>query len=92
MDMKFDCVYSGFLASSEQIDHCLEFFEAFPDALKVVDPVMGDGGKAYKTYTKELCSRMVELVKVADISRLTSQRRLYFLVRNILRLQCAALR
>ena len=67
MDMKFDCVYSGFLASSEQIDHCLEFFEAFPDALKVVDPVMGDGGKAYKTYTKELCSRMVELVKVADI-------------------------
>ena len=42
-------------------DHCLEFFEAFPDALKVVDPVMGDGGKAYKTYTKELCSRMVEL-------------------------------
>ena len=43
MDMKFDCVYSGFLASSEQIDHCLEFFEAFPDALKVVDPVMGDG-------------------------------------------------
>ena len=67
MDMKFDCVYSGFLASSEQIDHCLEFFEAFPNALKVVDPVMGDGGKAYKTYTKELCSRMVELVKVADI-------------------------
>jgi pyridoxine kinase len=45
MDMKFDCVYSGFLASSEQIDHCLEFFEAFPDALKVVDPVMGDGGR-----------------------------------------------
>ena len=83
MDMKFDCVYSGFLASSEKIDHCLEFFEAFPDALKVVDPVMGDGGKAYKTYTKELCSRMVELVKVADKSRLTSQRRLYFLARNI---------
>ncbi|MGN0594023.1 MAG: pyridoxamine kinase [Hominimerdicola sp.] len=64
---KFDCVYSGFLASSEQIDHCLEFFSAFPDALKVVDPVMGDGGKAYATYTKELCSRMSELVAVADI-------------------------
>ena len=63
MDMKFDCVYSGFLASSEQIDHCLEFFEAFPDALKVVDPVMGDGGKAYKTYTKELKSWLVRLSK-----------------------------
>ena len=47
--------------------HCLEFFGAFPDSLKVVDPVMGDGGKAYPTYTKELCSRMSELVAVADI-------------------------
>lgn len=67
MNTEFDCVYSGFLASSEQIDHCLEFFAAYPDALKVVDPVMGDDGKAYATYTKELCSRMSELVAVADI-------------------------
>ena len=67
LNVKFDCVYSGFLASSEQIDHCLEFFKSFPDALKVVDPVMGDGGKAYATYTKELCERMSELVAVADI-------------------------
>ena len=40
MGVKFDCVYSGFLASSEQIDHCLDFFASFPEALKVVDPVM----------------------------------------------------
>ncbi len=63
----FDCIYSGFLASEAQIDHCLDFFESYPNALKVVDPVMGDGGKAYATYTKELCSRMSELVAVADI-------------------------
>lgn len=67
MNTEFDCVYSGFLASSEQIDHCLEFFASYPNALKVVDPVMGDDGKAYATYTKELCSRMSELVAVADI-------------------------
>ncbi len=67
LGVSFDCVYSGFLASSEQIDHCLEFFKAFPDALKVVDPVMGDDGKAYATYTRELCARMSELVAVADI-------------------------
>lgn len=67
LDVRFDCVYSGFLASSEQIDHCLEFFKAFPDALKLVDPVMGDDGKAYATYTDELCKRMSELVAVADI-------------------------
>lgn len=67
LDVKFDCIYSGFLASEEQIDHCLDFFSSFPNALKVVDPVMGDNGKSYATYTKELCSRMSELVKVADI-------------------------
>lgn len=64
---KFDCIYSGFLASEEQIDHCLEFFESYPSALKVVDPVMGDGGKRYATYTKKLCDRMSEMVAVADI-------------------------
>ncbi len=67
LKVDFDCIYSGFLASAEQIDHCLEFFRAFPDALKLVDPVMGDDGRAYATYTKELCDRMSELVAVADI-------------------------
>ncbi len=64
---EFSCIYSGFLASSEQIDHCKEFFTSFPKALKVVDPVMGDNGQSYQTYTPELCSRMSELVEVADI-------------------------
>ncbi|MBR6101232.1 MAG: pyridoxamine kinase [Ruminococcus sp.] len=67
MGSEFDCVYSGFLASSEQIDHCLAFFESYPKALKVVDPVMGDNGKSYPTYTPELCGRMSELAAVADI-------------------------
>lgn len=63
----FDAVYSGFLASTEQIDHCLEFFSSYSDSLKVVDPVMGDHGKPYRTYTPELCKRMAELVNVADV-------------------------
>ncbi|MBQ8904300.1 MAG: bifunctional hydroxymethylpyrimidine kinase/phosphomethylpyrimidine kinase, partial [Oscillospiraceae bacterium] len=52
LDVHFDAIYSGFLASEEQADCCLEFFESFPDALKIVDPVMGDDGTAYQTYTK----------------------------------------
>ncbi len=67
LGIDFDAVYSGFLASAEQIDHCLEFFSAYKDSLKVVDPVMGDHGKPYRTYTPELCSRMGELVDVADV-------------------------
>ncbi|MCL1832057.1 MAG: pyridoxamine kinase [Oscillospiraceae bacterium] len=67
LGISFDAVYSGFLASSAQIDGCLRFFEGNPHALKVVDPVMGDNGTPYKTYTKELCARMSEIVRVADV-------------------------
>lgn len=63
----FECIYSGFLASEEQIEHCLEFFSSFPRSLKVVDPVMGDNGKRYRTYTRELCDGIRQLVAVADV-------------------------
>jgi len=67
LEIDFDAVYSGFLASSEQIDHCLDFFKSYPNALKVVDPVMGDHGRIYSTYTDELCKRMGELADIADV-------------------------
>ena len=67
MKYKFDCIYTGFLSSQEQVDYCLEFFESFKDALKVCDPVMGDDGKPYTTYTKTMCQRMIELVRMADV-------------------------
>lgn len=63
----FDCIYTGFLGSKEQIDHCVCFMDEYKNALKVVDPVMGDNGKAYRTYTDEMCRRVVELVKKADV-------------------------
>lgn len=66
-EVDFDCIYSGFLASSRQVDCCLDFFSEYPNALKIVDPVMGDNGKRYKTYTDDLCTRMAELVSAADI-------------------------
>ena len=65
--IEFECIYSGFLASENQVDHCLEFFRSYPQALKVVDPVIGDHGKPYKTYTKAMQNRMAELVRVADL-------------------------
>lgn len=67
LGVEFDCIYSGFLASSDQTDHCREFFRNFPNALKVCDPVMGDDGKPYKTCGKELCQKMSELAAEADI-------------------------
>jgi len=67
LDIDFDAIYSGFLASEFQVDCCLEFFSAFPRALKIVDPVMGDDGLAYQTYTAGLIKRTKELIQNADI-------------------------
>lgn len=67
INLEFDCIYSGFLGSHEQITHCLDFFSNYEDTLKVVDPVMGDNGRVYKTYTKEMCDGVAKLVKEADL-------------------------
>ncbi len=67
LGLSFDAVYSGFLGSQEQVDHCLDFFRAYPDALIVVDPVMGDHGKPYRTCTPQMRQRMTEMIGMADL-------------------------
>ena len=67
LGVEFEAVYTGFLGSGKQVDCCLEFFKAYPKALKIVDPVMGDNGRPYRTCTPELRRRMSELAAAADI-------------------------
>ena len=62
-----DAIYSGFLGSAEQVNIIKSLYETYPTALRLVDPVMGDGGKAYPTYTPELCQAMAGLVDGADL-------------------------
>ncbi|MBP2658756.1 MAG: Phosphomethylpyrimidine kinase type, partial [Firmicutes bacterium] len=52
----FHCIYSGFLASEEQIDVVQHFIDEFSSnhPLVVVDPVMGDEGKLYSIYTPHM--------------------------------------
>lgn len=66
LGVRFDAVYSGFLGSAEQIDIVLDFCRAHPGALRIVDPVMGDDGAIYKTYTSDMCARMRTLCEAAD--------------------------
>ena len=35
--------------------------------MAVIDPVMGDNGEAYSTYTEEMCRQMIRLVRYADV-------------------------
>ncbi|SHH47207.1 pyridoxine kinase [Clostridium collagenovorans DSM 3089] len=64
---KFNCIYSGFLGSERQIDIVANFIQKHKEAMIFVDPVMGDNGEIYGTYNDEMCYKMKELVKIADI-------------------------
>ncbi len=69
LDLRFDCIYSGFLGSVRQIAIVGNFIKAFrkQKQLVVVDPVLGDDGKLYDTFGEEMIQKMGELVQFADI-------------------------
>ena len=69
LDLRFDAVYSGFLAGRRQIGIVADFIRTFrtPETRVIVDPVMGDDGAIYQTYTPELCAGMAELAELADV-------------------------
>lgn len=69
LDLRFEGIYTGFLGSVRQIEIVKKFIKEFQDQRTqvIVDPVMGDDGKKYTTYTQEMCEQMRELVKMADI-------------------------
>lgn len=68
LGLRFDAVYSGFLGSARQIRVVEDFIRDFRgDGVVVVDPVMGDGGAVYRTYTREMCDGMARLAQQADV-------------------------
>lgn len=69
LGLQFDGICTGFLGSEEQIRIVTDFFKDFKTEknLVIVDPVMGDYGKTYSTYTPDMCLEMKKLVSYADI-------------------------
>ncbi len=69
LGLKFDGIYSGFLGSLKQIDIVEKFIKEFRSKRTkvIIDPVMGDYGKKYATYTDEMCAAMKRLVSYADV-------------------------
>lgn len=68
LGLRFDAVYSGFLGSARQIGLVSDYIRDFRgEGLVVVDPVMGDGGAVYRTYTPEMCRGMTRLAEQADV-------------------------
>ena len=69
LNLKFDGIASGFLGSKQQIEIVENFIKEFrtDETQVLIDPVMGDGGEKYATYTPEMCEAMKMLVSYADI-------------------------
>ncbi len=69
MGLKFDSIFSGFLASKEQVSLVIDFIKKFKteDNLVVVDPVMGDDGKRFGMFGDEFVAEMRSLVAAADM-------------------------
>lgn len=65
----FDAIMTGYIASPRQADLILNFIDDFktPQTKLIVDPVMADDGRIYGTYSSELCGKIKEIAKRADI-------------------------
>ncbi|MBQ4544363.1 MAG: pyridoxamine kinase [Oscillospiraceae bacterium] len=69
LGLSHDGIYTGFLGSEKQVDIILDFIKKSKTEKThlFVDPIMGDDGKLYSTYTEELVLKMRSLVHDADI-------------------------
>lgn len=69
LDLRFNAIATGFLGSVQQIEIVEKFLELFrtEETIVVVDPVMGDNGNLYPTYTMEMAESIRELARHADI-------------------------
>ena len=63
----FDAVYSGYLASSHQAGIVRDIMTEEKDALRFVDPVLGDGGELYSTFGQSDVDGMKSLIRHADV-------------------------
>lgn len=65
----FDAIYSGYLGSTRQVDILIETIKQLKSekTLVVVDPVMGDNGCLYKSFSPEFPGKMRELCQCADV-------------------------
>ena len=67
LGLTFDGLYCGFLGNEEQINIVREFVEMFRPPLFLLDPVMGDHGRAYSSITETHVQKMKALLPLADI-------------------------
>ena len=68
-NIDFDGIYTGYIASCEQVSLIEQFIRDFrkPGAPVFIDPVMGDNGRLYAALTEDYPRRMRSFISCADI-------------------------
>lgn len=69
LGLTFDALYTGYLASPEQVEFVEDFFRRFggENTLRFVDPVMADQGRLYAGFDDGFPEKMRRLCARADI-------------------------
>ena len=64
----FDAIYTGFIASAEQMDYIKSIIDSRlkPNGSVFVDPAMADHGEFYNGFDQEFADKMGELCKLGD--------------------------
>ncbi len=65
--LTFDGISTGYLGSGEMIGMVADYFRAFPEAVKIVDPVFADNGRLYPAFDREYAAGMAGLCAQADV-------------------------
>ena len=67
-EIYFDAIYTGFIASAEQLDYIKDIIDSRlkPGGLVFVDPAMADHGEFYNGFDQEFADKMGELCKLGD--------------------------
>jgi pyridoxine kinase len=68
LGLTFDTLQSGYIGSRYQAELIKALFDQFGEsAIRVIDPVMGDGGKYYAGFDRAFTESMKALCKGADV-------------------------
>ena len=68
-NIDFDCVYTGYLGSFDQLNIVSEIFDEFKkeNSFILIDPVMADNGQLYCGFDQKFADAMAKLCNKADI-------------------------
>lgn len=68
LQFSFDGIYTGYLGSKDQLSVIRRMLKNFDFQKIIVDPIMGDDGVLYPSYTQEMCNSLKQLVTHSSLT------------------------